>query len=45
MADVAGNSTISVPELLTQEEVVALLRLDRLGLQDPKEMQRDLPVA
>jgi maltooligosyltrehalose synthase len=42
MADVAGDSTISVPELLTQEEVVALLRLDRLGLQEPKESLRHL---
>jgi excisionase family DNA binding protein len=31
-----------LPALLTQGEVVALLRLDQLGLQDPKETLRHL---
>jgi len=31
-----------VPELLTQEEAIGLLRLDKLGLQDPKESLRYL---
>lgn len=36
------HQTASVPELLTQEEAVELLRLDKLGLQDPKESLRYL---
>ena len=31
-----------LPELLTQEEAIRLLRLDQLGLQDPKETLRYL---
>jgi len=32
----------AVPDLLTQEEAVRVLRLDRLGLRDPKETLRHL---
>jgi len=32
----------AVPDLLTQEEAVRVLRLDQLGLRDPKETLRYL---
>lgn len=32
----------SLPQLLTQDEAVQMLRLDRLGLRDPKESLRYL---
>ena len=31
-----------VPELLTQDEAIRLLRLDALGLKDPRESLRHL---
>ena len=32
----------SAPDLLTQEEAIGILRLDSLGLRDPKESLRHL---
>ena len=37
-----GLSTDGIPDLLTQAEAVRLLRLDRLGVRDPKETLRHL---
>jgi len=31
-----------LPDLLTQDEAIGLLRLDRLGLRDPRESLRHL---
>jgi hypothetical protein len=42
MADASGDLATTVADLLTQEEAIALLRLDQLGLQDPKESLRHL---
>jgi len=34
--------TVDMPELLTQKEVIGILRLDQIGLKDPKETLRYL---
>ena len=38
----AGDHHDDLPQLLTQEEAIRLLRLDKLGLKDPKESLRHL---
>ena len=37
-----SQRTNDIPELLTQEEAIAVLRLDHLGLKDPRESLRYL---
>ncbi len=36
------TAKIDMPKLLTQEEVIGILRLDDIGLKDPKETLRYL---
>ena len=38
----AGDNPDGCPDLLTQDEAVSLLRLDRLGVKNPKETLRQL---